>query len=94
MAMMAVLGLALGHESTEPSAFGIPKYRFDLYAQSDKECEYNFRFKRDEIKLIVRQLGIPNPLPNKYRYYATAEEALCKLLNRVARRFALLQMKP
>ncbi|RHY51097.1 hypothetical protein DYB30_013751, partial [Aphanomyces astaci] len=52
--------------------------------QTDTTCEFHFRFSKAEIQLLVALLEIPDPMITPQRYNASAVEALCIPLNRLA----------
>ncbi|OQR89038.1 hypothetical protein ACHHYP_06510 [Achlya hypogyna] len=65
-------------------AIPIPRRRFNFERQSDKLCEFNFRFRKSEIHDLFRLFQLPERVITKNRYSAPAIEALCILLHRLA----------
>ncbi|ETV68881.1 hypothetical protein H257_15234 [Aphanomyces astaci] len=58
--------------------------RFNLVGQTDATCDSHFRFSKAEIELLMALLEIPDPMITPQRCNASAVEALCILLNRLA----------
>ncbi|RQM26924.1 hypothetical protein B5M09_011210 [Aphanomyces astaci] len=74
--------LLLEESQEHTRAIHIPRGRFNLMAQSYLTCDFHFRFKKNEIQQLKVLLEIPDPIITPQRYNASAEEALCILLNR------------
>ncbi|ETV65102.1 hypothetical protein H257_18092 [Aphanomyces astaci] len=62
----------------------IPAGRFNFNSQTKADCRLKFRFGKTDIPELARLLAPPDPFITKARYHATAVEAICIMLNRLA----------
>ncbi|OQR89183.1 hypothetical protein ACHHYP_06433 [Achlya hypogyna] len=65
-------------------AISIPDVRFNFNAQTDRDCQFKFRFTKSDIIELVRLFRLPDPVITDNRYRASAVEATCIMLNRLA----------
>ncbi|OQR86303.1 hypothetical protein ACHHYP_10698 [Achlya hypogyna] len=65
-------------------AISIPDVRFNFNAQTDRDCQFKFRFTKSDIIELVRLFRLPDPVITANRYRASAVEATCIMLNRLA----------
>ncbi|ETV78812.1 hypothetical protein H257_07642 [Aphanomyces astaci] len=82
--LLTAAALLLNASEPHTRAIQIPRGRFNLMGQTDTMCEFHFRLGKAEIELLVALLEIPDPMITPHRYNASAVEALCILLNRLA----------
>ncbi|KAF0698103.1 hypothetical protein As57867_003465, partial [Aphanomyces stellatus] len=84
--ILPVLGLlvALAASASRSRAISIPANRFDLADLTDADCRFKFRFNKQQIPELTQLLEVPDPFKTKARYRATAVEAVCIMLNRLA----------
>ncbi|ETV66302.1 hypothetical protein H257_17205 [Aphanomyces astaci] len=80
--LVSAMALLLEESQEHTRAIHIPRGRFNLMAQSYSTCAFHFRFKKNEIQQLKVLLEIPDPIITPQRFNASAEEALCILLNR------------